>query len=227
MDLITKNYSWEQVIYEIIAAEGLDPWNLNLNSLASSFMEHIGKMKNLDFRIPAKYIIISSVLLRMKSDFLQFLDIGLSEEIDYEISDDMEMEEIDNQTVSDALDVAISVPAKRRPHRKVVVTDLIDSLKKVLATNERKNIRIRKRAEKLKIDYEKSITKRIEELYERISSLLDKIKKDNIKFSEIVPKWERKEIIDNFLPLIHLDNQKKINCTQEEFFEDILIKKVN
>ena len=222
MDLIVKDYSWEQVIYEIIAAEGMDPWNLNLNSLSSSFMNYIEKIKDLDFRIPAKYIIIASVILRMKSDFLQFLDFGKQEEIE-----SFETEEIQNHTVGDALEIAINVPAKRVPRRRVVVTDLIDSLKKVLSASERKEFRLKGRTEKLKIDYQTSVIERINNLYSKIVSLLNNVKKDEVEFSKVVPKWERKAIIEHFMPLMHLDNQRKLDTRQENMFDEIFIKKLN
>jgi hypothetical protein len=34
MELITSEYSWEQIIYKIIAWEGMDPWNLDLSLLS-------------------------------------------------------------------------------------------------------------------------------------------------------------------------------------------------
>ena len=87
VEMMVADYAWEQVIYDIIAAEGLDPWNLDLNLLSSSFLSYMNKIKELDFRIPAKYVIISSVILRMKSDNLKLLDIP-TEGADIEMGED-------------------------------------------------------------------------------------------------------------------------------------------
>ena len=85
MDLVTSGHSWEQVIYKIIAWEGLDPWDLDIKALSDSFMDYIEKLEELDFKIPAKYIMIASVLLRMKTDHLNFVevieeDVGFADE---------------------------------------------------------------------------------------------------------------------------------------------------
>ena len=74
MELITSEYSWEQIIYKVIAWEGMDPWDLDITLLSKSFMAYITKMEELDFKVPAKYIIIAAVLLRMKSDHLDFIE---------------------------------------------------------------------------------------------------------------------------------------------------------
>ncbi|MFH1294749.1 MAG: segregation/condensation protein A, partial [Candidatus Aenigmatarchaeota archaeon] len=75
MDLIVSDYPWEQVIYKIICEEAMDPWDLDLTKLTEVFVDVLAKMKKLDFRIPAKYIIIAAVLLKMKSDHLDFIDM--------------------------------------------------------------------------------------------------------------------------------------------------------
>ena len=221
MDLMTREYSWEQIIYDLIAAEGLDPWNLDIQLLSSSFLKYMKKMETLDFRVPAKYIIISAVLLRMKSDFLSFF-----EPEEAEIFEDS-IEEIPNDTMAQTLDISnFSIPSKRMPKRRVVVTDLIDSLKKVLDAKQRKVIRTGKKVLKLEMGSE-TVTQKINNLYEKINSLLGRIKEEEVKFSDVVPKWDRENIIDTFMPLIHLDHEEKVECKQDEFFQEIFIKKLN
>ena len=53
IDLMATGHSWEQVIYKIIAWEGLDPWDLDIKELSDSFVKYIEKLKELDFKIPA------------------------------------------------------------------------------------------------------------------------------------------------------------------------------
>ncbi len=220
LEYITKDYSWEQVVYEIIAAEGLDPWNLNLSVLSDSFLKFINKVDEIDFRIPAKYIIISAVLLRMKSDFLQFLDFG------QEAEDSSFIENGETESTRLALDIGdFSIPSRRLPARRVAVTDLIDSLKKIVDTKERRELRLKKRMEKIVIN-EITVSDRIKTLYEKINSLLGKIKDEEVKFSTLVPSWDSKNIVETFMPLMHLDHDKKVECTQQEFFDEIYVKKL-
>ncbi|MFQ5647788.1 MAG: segregation/condensation protein A, partial [Candidatus Aenigmatarchaeota archaeon] len=222
MQLITSEYSWEQIIYKIVAWEGLDPWDLDLKALSKAFLQYLVRMETLDFHVPAKYIIIAAVLLRMKSDHLKFL----------EILDGQEMPEIETEdsgfeldTGTEQLEVTpISAPPKRFARRRVMVDELVTALRRALSSQERRDTRRIKRVGKVKIEQE-DVTKRIEQLYERIEALLKRLKDEEIAFSKLVKKWERKEVVDTFLPLIYLDSDRKVRCRQEEMFSEIFIKK--
>lgn len=220
MQLITKDYSWEQVLYKIIAWEGLDPWDLDICELSGAFMRHVEGMEELDFKIPAKYVIIAAVLLRMKSEHLHFIDwLTNPEEEAEEPGGEIEHAE---QDLSNIEVNPITMPPVRYAKRKITANELVFALRKLLTMQEKREKRHTK-AKKLIVISEGNINERISELYERINQLLTKIKQDEIKFSEIVNKWERGEVIDTFLPLIYLDHESKIKCRQEDFFEEIFV----
>ena len=93
-----------------------------------------------------------------------------------------------------------------------------------MKTQEKRVGRHKKLAEKIKINQE-DVSKRITGLYERISGLLKGMKEEEVRFSKIVPKWNRENIVRSFGPLMHLENQKKVECRQEEMFKEIFIKR--
>ncbi len=224
VEMMLADYSWEQVVYDLIASQGMDPWNLDLGLLSKSFLNYMKKIQELDFRIPAKYIIISSVILRMKSDSMRLLDMPSDE--DGQIIDSGE-ELLDGQKESPInFNLGLfSLQERRRPARQVMVTDLISSLRKVLNSQERKQMEMEVARSKITINTDRVID-RINRVFGKISSLLTKMKKEEeIQFSKIVDKWDRKEVVEHFLPIVYLDNQKKIQCRQEDFFEEIYIKK--
>ncbi len=224
MELITSEYSWEQIIYKIIAWEGLDPWDLDLTALSRSFLQYISKLKVLDFKIPAKYIIIASVLLRMKSDHLHFIEDFIADD---HFQDQMESE-IEGTVIRQEegkFEVnPITVPPKRYARRKIMVTELIDALRKALTTEEKRKLRGIKARKQIKVK-EDNIAIRINKLYERINELMKKIRNEELKFSDLVNKWKRDNIVNTFLPLIYLDNENKVRCRQEEVFDEIYIKR--
>lgn len=229
MKLITSEYSWEQIIYKIIAWEGLDPWDLNIKALSDSFMQYIAKLEQLDFKVPAKYVVIAAVLLRMKSDHLEFLEFltdydaeAPEPEAELEVSDSNGLEEDGEFHIN-----PITVPPKRQPMRRVMVTELISALRKVLETDERRKVRVVKRRGQIEIK-DNNLVNRLSFLYEKIGELLSKIKrseKKEIKFSELVEKWDRESVLNTFLPLVYLDNDKKVECKQEKMFDEIYITK--
>ncbi len=227
MKLITSEYSWEQVIYKIIAWEGLNPWDLDIKALSSSFAKYIIKMKQLDFKVPAKYVVIAAVLLRMKSDHIEFLDFLNDYENQESPESDLESETaicVQDQEEEFVIN-SITVPPKRRPVRRIMVTELITALRKALETDEKRKLKGIRRKGKIELRNQ-DVVNRISYIYERIESLLSKIKKEEKKeltFSELVGKWNRKNVLDNFLPLIFLDHEKKVNCRQENMFDEIYI----
>jgi len=221
MHLITQDYSWEQVLYDVIAWEGIDPWDLDITKLSGSFVQYIGRMDMLDFKVPAKYVIIAAVLLRMKSDHLNFIDWLTNPEQPVE-----EMGgEIDQGAELPKLDVnPITVPPIRHARRKVTANELVLALRRVLSMQERRReVSIKARGE-IRINQE-SITEKISELYQRINSIMEKMRKEEIMFSNVVGKWGRSEVVDTFVPLVYLDHEKKVSCRQEEMFKEIFISR--
>ena len=75
LEMILKEESWEELIYNIVSYEGLDPWDVDIIKLADSFLKYIEGMKTLDFRIPAKVVLVAAILLKLKSDILSPMKI--------------------------------------------------------------------------------------------------------------------------------------------------------
>lgn len=229
MELITSEYSWEQVIYKIIAWEGLDPWNLNLKVLSDSFVNYLIKIKELDFKVPAKYLIIAAVLLRMKSDHLQYIGDVVSQYMEDEeagvpevTADETDLNGLDEQEKFEV--TPVTVPPKRYPRRKIMVTELIAALRSALRTEKRREKRSERRKGKIVIGEDK-IGKSIDGLYNRINQIMKELKGDELKFSKLVSEWKREEIISTFIPIVYLDHAKKIDVQQKEIFDEIYIRK--
>ncbi|NIO23329.1 MAG: segregation/condensation protein A [Candidatus Aenigmarchaeota archaeon] len=221
MEFITSEYSWEQIIYEVIAWEGLNPWDLDISKLSKAFVRYLQKMEELDFRIPAKYIMVAAVLLKMKSDYLRAFKEQVTGEMEQELQEELEALEEDEKPFEIS---PINIPPRREPLRKTTVSELVQALKKVLNSHKKKvnrKNRLRKDID-MKGD---NINERIRDLYERINSILLRIRKREIEFSKLVGKWERKEIIGNFIPLVHLDQQRKVKARQSKVFKEIWVSK--
>ncbi len=222
MKLITSEYSWEQVIYQVIAWEGLDPWDLDLKALSKTFLQYLVKLEELDFKVPAKYIIIAAVLLRMKSDNLELIDIVEGGE-QQEMEEFGEIESLDEEMERPNVG-PLEVPPHRLAKRRIMVSELVSALRKALNTHERRH-EVKERIRKRVVISQEDVTKRIESLYMRINDILKEMKESEVKFSKLVNKWEREEIVNTFLPLIFLDNAKKVRCRQDEMFEEIFIRR--
>jgi segregation and condensation protein A len=216
LKVIIEKESWEEIIYHIVSIEKLDPWDVDLVKLADGFIKFISQVKELDFRIPAKVVFVAGILLRLKAESL-----SLFEEEEKLAEGEVTREEIRIPEVGE-----LGIPLKRVPKRQVTLEELIHALRKALAVVERREER-KKRA-RIRVEAEISgedIRERIEKVMNKINELMQKLKSEKIAFKELVPKWERKEIVYNFIPILHLDQDRKIETEQEEFFKEIWIKK--
>jgi segregation and condensation protein A len=205
---IVLGSDWKEVITNLIAEEDMDPLSIDLIKLVDAFMMYLQKLKKFDFRIPARFILVAAILLRMKCELL------LEEEEEKRI----ETEKIPPINIENI--PVLSPPILRRPTRKVTLSELIDALNKAIMFKERKEekrIIMRRAVEKLIVP-EEDIELKINSVYNKI------VKHYAIKFSDLVPVWKRKDIVDTFMPLLYLEQRGKIICEQENIFEDIYIK---
>lgn len=218
--LILSEHPWEQVLYQIVSYEGLDPWDIDITKLAESFISHISKMEDTDFNVPAKFIIISAIILRMKSEFLDWQE-------EEEVQDLVEAENYDREMrmFSERVPPLSSI-VSRSPKRKVTLQELVLSLRKAMVTYEKKEDRRRRydrNLENFVDDDAEDINETIEKLYEKIRAI-DSEKKGDIKFGSLPEKWEREIVIKTFLSMLHLSDEKRIECDQPEMFKEIFIR---
>lgn len=217
INLMVSEPSWEDVILKIIAEEQMDPWSIDIIKLSEAFVVYLKKLDESDLRIPARFILIAAILLRMKSDVLaakkEKMFIPESEKPQDELLRIL------------AQVPPLQPPIKRIPLGNVTINELIYALRKAFEVQERriqKKVRIR-RAVELAAPREEDITERINALLSEIESAFKDI--DNIEFSRLVKRWKREEIIKALTPLLHLSQDGKISLEQPELFKEILIKK--
>ncbi len=202
---------WQEALESIVVEEGLNPEDIDIIKLADSFTDYMQKLKTFDFRIPARFILIAAILLRMKCELL------LEEEEEKARIEAVQLPNINLENIPE-----LTAPLLRKPTRKVTLDELIKALDKAFEFKERKEgtkLRMRQAVENL-IEPEEDIELRITRIYDKI------VKHNIIKFSDLVHPWKRKEIVKIFVPLLHLEQRGKVVCEQEEFFKEITIRVV-
>ncbi|MCD6464365.1 segregation/condensation protein A [Candidatus Woesearchaeota archaeon] len=229
MDLLFEQdeITWQSMIYALIKQEGMDPWDIDVSVIAKRFIELLKTMKQMDFRIPAKIVLASAILLRIQSKNLLKEDIAWLDEIitgqQWEEPEDFEQEQkplIQNQ---DEKPVIIPrIPRLRK--RKVSVQDLIKALEKALEVEARRIARKRKIVvQPPKPSKRLEITELIKKVYASIKKLFKK-HKTGITFKQLVPSMKKEEVIYTYMPLLYLDSEQKIFLEQEKPFDEIKIK---
>lgn len=223
LEMIIKEQSWEELIYNIVSYESLDPWDIDIIKLTDSFLKYIEGLGTLDFRIPAKVVLVAAILLKLKSEVLSPIKESEGEYFPEEGQLPFELVWIKEELSK----MNLKAPMERHVKRKVTLDELVNALKKAMKVKDKKE-RVKRtlgRRMRREIGEEEDIELRISKLMAGIDGLLIKLKSKKVEFSKIVEKWERDEIVRHFVPLLHLSSRGKVGTEQEEFFKEIFINK--
>jgi segregation and condensation protein A len=225
--LFNREIGWQDIIYDLINTEQLDPWNVDIIILADKYLERVREIEEADFFVSSKVLYAASLLLRIKSEFLLNRHItsideilfGKKEKIVY-VSERIELDE-------EIPELIMRSPLPR--FKKVTLQELINSLNKTIKTENRRIEReiVKKnslRQSSMSLPKSKiNLRSRIKEIYKKLFFHLGK--NDNmqkISLSEFV-EGKKEEKIISFLPLLQLENQEKIWLEQEFHFDEIYI----
>lgn len=220
--------TWKSLIFSLIEAEQMDPWDINVSIIANKFMAMLKQLKELDFRIGGKIVIASAVLLKLKTNKLMDEEIAALDNLIN--SSDEELEEAffeedyyenPTQKKREKHELVVRTPQPRK--RKVSVYDLVDALEKVLESKPRKVTKSSKGSYKqVKLaENHIDISELIRDVYSRINTHFQSTPKQKLTFTDIIPSEHREDKIMTFIPLLHLDNQRKIDIIQEDHFGEI------
>lgn len=218
--------TWEGVLTRLTS--DMDPWNIDLSELARRYRAYLQALQELDFEIPGRMVLTCSVLLRMKSDELLAMEHRTDRNgLVAELEDAIEQEEFVWEEPADP--EAFALPVLRRPHRQVTLSDLRKALTSALKVS-------RRRAERL-IDYveidEFDPFEQFElggiDFADRLHSLLSRIKdflsgRRVLSFFRLLETGDKEERVQRFFEILHLASNGEIDCSQQEFLGDILIK---
>jgi segregation and condensation protein A len=226
--------SWKGMIYDLVRSEQMDPWDIDVTLLSKRFLQRLKEMKEMDLRISGKIILASAILLKLKANKL------MDEEINGLDSLIATIQSQDDELLFDELyefqDPKLEIMMNQKPKiypktpqprkRKVSVFDLVNALGKALEVHARRKPPV-KEAPEVKIpEKSKDMSLVIKDVYNQIRDFFNKQAKKAVKltFNLLLPSQEKHDVVYTFVPLLHLDNQRKIYLLQKKHFGEIEIK---
>lgn len=225
--LFSRELGWQDIIYDLINTEQLDPWNIDIGVLAEKYLEKISKLEEADFFVSSKVLLAASLLLRIKSEILLNKYIKSIDDILFGKKEEKKYSWKRIELDEEIPELVLKSPIPR--FKKVTLKELIESLNKAITTENRRIKKVIINTNALResgISLPRrnfSIKDKIKEIYEKITGHFDLNKEQiKIKFSDFVGK-EKEDRIIAFYPLLHLENQHKVWLEQEVHFEEIFI----
>jgi len=68
--LFSREIGWQEIIYDLINTEQLDPWDINIVLLTERYFKKIQELEEADFFVSGKVLLAAAFLLRIKSEIL-------------------------------------------------------------------------------------------------------------------------------------------------------------
>ncbi len=220
--------TWQSLLYELVRSEEMDPWNIDLSLLAKKYIHAVKKLREMDLRVSGKVILAAAILLKIKTNKLVDEDIYALDQLiasTEEYDEDQFYEELEEGIPRSLLlgdEKPKLIPRTPQPRkRKVSIYDLVDALEQALEVKRR---RVMNSMPKEQIDFDgkkMEITTVIRHVYKKVCSHFKMNPKQALSFSQLVPSDNREDKIYTFIPLLHLDNQRKLEMMQQLHFGDI------
>ena len=223
--LFNREIGWQEIIYDLINTEQLDPWDVDIIILSNKFFEKMFQYKEMDFFVSSKVLLAASLLLRIKSELLLNKYVRSIDDI---LFGKKEQKKTELERIELEEEIPELIPRSPIPRfRKVTLSELMESLNKALVTENRrikKEIINRNALRESSISLPRrtfNIKDKIKEMHSQIILYFKQNKEHKkISYTDLVGK-EREQRIASFFPLLQLENNKKVWLDQENHFEEI------
>jgi len=225
--LFNREIGWQEIIYDLINTEQLDPWDINITILTEKYLDKVQQLEEADFFVSSKVLLAAAFLLRIKSEILLNKYIKSIDDILFGRKE-QEKHVLERIELEEEIPELISKSPMSR-FRKVTLQELIEALNKAVKTENRrikKEILNKNALRETGIVLPKrkfSIKNKIRQIYNRLFSHFEENKgKHKVSYTEFVGN-NREEKIISFAPLLHLEHQKKVWLEQENHFDEVYI----
>ena len=229
-----EEVNWQTILMELVKAEGMDPWDIDISEIANKYIEVVRKLRETNLRVSGKVVLASALLLAVKSkrllgrelDELDRLFAQSKEADDYADFDDVDLLQPGNTTVAEDLKRYIFPRTPQPRKRKVSVFDLVQALEKAMKVRNRRLVRkLPEARQKIQIPEAIDITEIIVKVYSQIKDYFSSSKqKQKLTFNKLLPAEDKESKVFTFIPLLHLETERRINLLQQRPFGEIEIE---
>lgn len=217
--------TWQNIIYELVSSEEMNPWDIDVSVISQKFIGMLKKLKEMNFRISGKIVLASAILLKIKSKHLLEKDVVALDALMAAEEDPIDLLEEIDQSIPKQIHKGKPrlVPRTPQPRkRKVSVYDLVSALEQALDVEHRRrnlvlpdvNVEIPEKG--------KDMSFVLKDVYEKVTNFFDK-NKGNLTFEQLIPSDSKEDKVYTFIPLLHLENQRKVDMLQKQHFGEILV----
>lgn len=227
--LFGEQLSWQSIILDLISSEQLDPWDIDLVLLTNKYLDRIRGLEEANLFVSSKVLFAAALLLRIKSEILLNEYLPSLDEILFGRKEQKRYEQERIELEEEIPELVQRTPLPR--YRKVGLQELLSALGKAITTENRrikKVVAVKQQEIETAISIPKArinLRDKIHEVYLRVKDFFAGGREVPVPFSELLNGEAeiKEEKVNNFVPLLHLDNQHKVFLEQEKHLEEIYV----
>lgn len=233
-----------EILYNMAKAGKIDPWNIDLTDLADKYLLEVSKLKSVNLKHTGRTILFLSVLLRLKSNILDGIDISQFEDNentednfdDDDFEADYDVEPINKNNVI-SIDEVLQRRTSVRLNRNRVVTlkDLIRQLEFYEQLDKKMELKNQLERQKKRLSsHTRFSTRHISDIYQDnyMKTAIPKMKENLDRIFEQETKVELNTLtllgfskVTAYLALLFISTEAKYEITQEKFYDKLYVEK--
>lgn len=242
---VTQELDGIEILVSLAKTGKVDPWNIDIVDITDKYLTQLFQMKAQNLRLTGRTLLFAAILLRLKSNILENIDINEFEaqQLDeFELTDDgfeaeYEPEYNTNNVIS--IDEVLQRRTSVRLNRNRVVTlkdlirqlefyEMIDKKQSLKNAHERAKRRVRSYAnlsadDIVNLAHDEYIDKGVQTLKANLEDILSR--EERIELNELTLLGMDK--IAAYISLLFLAAESDYELVQDEFYSDLYVVRGN
>lgn len=239
---VTQELDGIEILVSLAKTGKVDPWNIDIVDVTDKYLTQLFQMKAQNLRLTGRTLLFAAILLRLKSNILENIDINeceAQEQFDqFELNDDgfeaeYEHEYNTNNVIS--IDEVLQRRTSVRLNRNRVVTlkdlirqlefyEMIDKKQSLKNAHERAKRRVRSYAnlsadDIVNMAHDEYIENGVQRLKENLAQIF--MKESRIELNELTLLGMDK--IAAYISLLFLSAESDYELVQDEFYSDLYV----
>lgn len=239
---VTQELDGIEILVSLAKTGKVDPWNIDIVDVTDKYLSQLFQMKAQNLRLTGRTLLFAAILLRLKSNILENIDINefeAQEQFDqFELNDDgfeaeYEPEYNTNNVIS--IDEVLQRRTSVRLNRNRVVTlkdlirqlefyEMIDKKQSLKNAHERAKRRVRSYAnlspdDIVNLAHDEYIENGVQRLRENLAQIF--MKESRIELNELTLLGMDK--IAAYISLLFLSAESDYELVQDEFYSDLYV----
>lgn len=231
-----------EILVSMAKSGKIDPWNIDIVDVTDKYLAHLFQMKSQNLRLTGRTLLFAAVLLKLKSNVLEGIDIvdfdeqETADELDY--NDDFNPDDYDDYVPTNnviSIDEVLQRRTSVRLNRSRVVTlrdlirqlefyEMLEKKQSLKNAHERAKRRVRSYAnlspdDIVNLAHDEYIEDGVERLKANLEQIL--LREDKIELNELTLLGMDR--ISAYIALLFLSVNTDYELVQDEFYSDLYV----